>query len=259
MSCKIPLGKFALVDDEDQRMIDGYTWHINSVGYAVAHCSQRGELVLMHRLVMGCEKGDKRIIDHINGNKLDNRKANLRVTDQSSNSLNRGAQGSRGGAPSSPYKGVYWLKERQCWGTQFRGKYIGVFYNDRDAAVAYDNAVRKHGDQFARLNFPDGDSSVGVYQTAQRKGKGYKGSSSQYRGVTKIKNKKSWATQINAKGIKMTLFSSTEESAARIYDVLATAIFGDRALLNFPGEPLAPLSPKHGKKLREKIEARKVA
>lgn len=259
MSCKIPLGDFALVDDEDQRLIDGYSWRVNSTGYAMAYYPESNCEVLMHRLVMGCKKSDGNVVDHINGNKLDNRKENLRVTNQSSNSLNCGAQGSRGGNPSSPYKGVYWLKERQCWGTQFRGEYIGIFYNDRDAAVAYDNAVRKHGDQFARLNFPDGDSSGGACQIAQRKGKGYKNSSSQFRGVTRIKNKKSWATQINSRGVKMTLFSPTEESAARIYDALATAIFGERALLNFPGEPLAPLSPKHEKILREKIKERSAA
>ena len=72
--------KTVLIDIEDLPKIGKVS--INNTGYAVTRSQ------LMHRLFMGCVKGDGLFIDHINGNQLDNRKDNLRITTDSINKRN---------------------------------------------------------------------------------------------------------------------------------------------------------------------------
>lgn len=72
----------ALVDDEDARLVEGLRWYLHSGGYA---CGPGGT-VLMHRLIMGEPSGP---VDHRDGNRLNNRRSNLRVTDYSLNAFNR--------------------------------------------------------------------------------------------------------------------------------------------------------------------------
>jgi hypothetical protein len=78
----------AYTDPDDYPLISGYTWNINSLhGYAqTRERLGRDNLkpIFMHRLVMGAQ-GFIDVVDHINGNKLDNRKANLRVCSRSAN------------------------------------------------------------------------------------------------------------------------------------------------------------------------------
>ena len=72
-----------LIDEEDFDKVKGSKWVLNHCGYA-----RNTKQELMHRLIMGCVKGDRKIIDHINQNKLDNRKNNLRVVNKSINRIN---------------------------------------------------------------------------------------------------------------------------------------------------------------------------
>jgi hypothetical protein len=92
------------------------------------------------------------IVDHINRNGLDNRKANLRLATISENCRNRGI---RKGA-SSKFKGVHWCNTRKKWlvGIKLNGhrKHLGSFDNEIKAAKAYDEAAKKYHGQFATLN-----------------------------------------------------------------------------------------------------------
>jgi len=76
-----------LYDEDDLQLLLNYTWRLHPHGYVVASGVYEGEptTVLMHRVVM--QAGDV-LIDHINRNGLDNRKANLRVASCSDNQLN---------------------------------------------------------------------------------------------------------------------------------------------------------------------------
>ncbi len=91
-------------------------------------------------------------VDHKNGNKLDNRKENLRLSTHSQNGCNRGKQVNN----SSGLKGVTWNKERLAWHAQIgvRGKriHLGYFSNPGLAAMAYNHAAIKHHGEFAKLN-----------------------------------------------------------------------------------------------------------
>lgn len=109
---------------------------------------------LMHRLITDAPIGS--VVDHINGNTLDNRNANLRVGSQSDNLAN--IRVSRG---TSKFKGVYFNKEKSLWQASigFRSadgastvRYLGRFSSEEDAARAYDAAALTLRGLFAATN-----------------------------------------------------------------------------------------------------------
>ena len=75
-------GAIAIVDDEDYPILSRLTWYISDSGYAVTDTPVKH--LKMHKLIIGPIKS-KTVIDHINRNKLDNRKSNLRVVSHSVN------------------------------------------------------------------------------------------------------------------------------------------------------------------------------
>lgn len=107
----------------------------------------------VHRVITGALPNE--IVDHINGNTLDNRECNLRVTNKLGNNKNRWKWGTR--KTSSIYKGVTFNKKTNCWQASIMSnrvtRYLGAnFATEADAAKAYNKAAKElHGD-FARLN-----------------------------------------------------------------------------------------------------------
>lgn len=99
---------------------------------------------------------DGYVVDHINCDGLDNRRANLRLATRQQNKCNS-RPNSRGG--TSRYKGIFWAKDRKKWraAITFKGKTIrlGQFDNEVEAAKVRDAAAKKYHGQFAWLNFPD--------------------------------------------------------------------------------------------------------
>ncbi len=141
-------GKCALVDDEDFESVDAFKWYFNS-GYAVRGTKPR---IGMARSILG-ETGRNVVVDHINGDTLDNRKTNLRRTTQSKNCINRGKRKSK---TSSPYKGVSYVKKHANWMAYIcrdnRQHYLGVFKTEVAAALAYNEASTHLHGEFGRLN-----------------------------------------------------------------------------------------------------------
>jgi len=84
------IGKFALVDDKDFEMLNEHRWHCLNKGYAIRKIRVDGKrtALLMHRLIMNTPEGMD--TDHIDGNKLNNQKSNLRICTRSQNQMNRG-------------------------------------------------------------------------------------------------------------------------------------------------------------------------
>ncbi len=154
MAKLIPLtrGFSAQVDDNDFECINKYKWHLLSSGYASRTSSKltgRKE-ILMHRFVAETPSGME--TDHINGDKLDNRHSNLRISTHAQNAANRGKQSNN----TSGHKGVTWYAKRSKWQAQItvgkKHKTIGYFKDPKDAARAYDEAARKYFGEFAGLN-----------------------------------------------------------------------------------------------------------
>jgi HNH endonuclease/AP2 domain len=160
--CLIQVGNELLtkVDPEDFGFLSHWKWRIITAhGYVCRPINWRGggknnqSTIYMHRLIMGLEKGDGREIDHINHDKLDNRRENLRIVNRTQNLMNRRS------CAKSGYKGV--VKHCNRWlvymggGGGEKSTYLGSFPTPEEAAHAYDAAVRRIHGEFAWLNFPD--------------------------------------------------------------------------------------------------------
>jgi hypothetical protein len=150
-------GKVALVDDDTYEYLNQFKWfaHKNNSGpfYAVRTDRTSGKQIkiCMHRLIMGISD-PKILVDHKDRDGLNNQRYNLRMANKSQNNANRRAR--RNG--SSKYLGVCWDKREKKWRVQIKKngiiKHVGMFSNEDDAALAYnEKAIVMHGD-FARLN-----------------------------------------------------------------------------------------------------------
>lgn len=149
-------GNRALVDAQDVPLVAGYHWYLVNSGYAFAQCGD-GKRIGMHRLILGLADDDRRVGDHINRDKLDNRRCNLRAVTYAENNRRR-VCGKPAGA-TSQFRGVSWTSSKRRWRAAIRANYrtkcLGYFRNELDAARAYDAAARHFYGDFATLNFPD--------------------------------------------------------------------------------------------------------
>lgn len=150
-------GNVTIVDEEDVGILRAGEWFVNSKGYVVRR--GRGPGKRLHRRVMARKlrrnlRRDQ-LTDHLNRDKLDNTRGNLRLATQSQNQFNRG--------PDTGYrfKGVRLLRREKVnrWDARItcRGKrhYLGVFATPEDAARAYNAAaIILHG-EYVYLNDVD--------------------------------------------------------------------------------------------------------
>lgn len=160
---KIPLtrGKFALVDDADYERVVNYKWRLaprSRCFYAAGRKRGSSKSEYMHRVIL--EPRDGLLVDHINGDGLDNRRQNLRSCTPAQSVRNVGSLGGR-----SRYRGVAAVfgdieKPRSAWrwGARIREngvyRWLGQFRTQKEAAQAYDAAALRICGEFARLNFP---------------------------------------------------------------------------------------------------------
>ena len=149
---QIPLGDgvCAYVDAADYEWLSRWDWHLHG-GYAVR--SEKGKRVYMHRQIMQPPKG--MVVDHTNGNKADNTRANLNVCTQQENTHNRSK---RNGA-ASRFRGVSYNYNTRKWHARitFEGTrlHLGYFTEEIEAARAYDRKAVELFGESARLNFPE--------------------------------------------------------------------------------------------------------
>lgn len=135
---RIPLtkGYEAIIDEADLPMVADRTWHASvkegKFPYAEAPAKKNGRsiTIAMHRLLMAEPIG--LLVDHRNGNTLDNRRENLRITTHQGNSQNRIPTASSG------FRNVYFHKKTGKWMAavkfEARSYYLGLFDDPSEAA-----------------------------------------------------------------------------------------------------------------------------
>lgn len=197
-----------MVDDEDYEKFNKFKWHKCPYGYAVRSGrkeeNRRG--VKLHREVTNCPKGLE--VDHINRNKLDNRKENLRIVTRQQNAQNRGKTRTN----TSGFRGVF--KKGRGWAVQVyhNGKIHcgGSYQIPEDASVAADK-MRKH------LGFLDTETNYGIVSAPDKRGRigNNSNNSSGYRGVSWKKKNQKWVASVNNKGkvIHIGLFNNIKDAA----------------------------------------------
>jgi hypothetical protein len=158
---KLTQGYITLVDDDLYETLNAHKWCIQRSGNIVY--ASRGiwtansvKHIRMHRIVIGADPGI--YVDHINGNALDNQRANLRLCTYAENNRNRRV---RRADNTSGYKGVSWHIRRNKWHAHIRHEgrlqHLGYFDDPISAARAYDAAAIEMFGAFARINFPVDD------------------------------------------------------------------------------------------------------
>jgi hypothetical protein len=143
---------FAWVDPADADLVESYRWYSSHNGYAMS--TARGRPTLrMHRLVMGLGPGDPRRVDHINRDKMDNRRANLRLVTTAENGQNVPARGG-----SSRHRGVSWVTRLRRWRAEVvlagRHHFLGHFDDEDEAARAAADFRREH------MPFSEADTEI---------------------------------------------------------------------------------------------------
>ena len=221
---------FALVDDCDYEELSQYNWHKTKAGYASRYAGggrKNRMCIYMHRQIMNPPQG--MVVDHKNRDTLDNTRDNLRITDQSRNMQNARPRT----RSTSIYKGVYWNNEKRLWSAYIHvdGKriYLGRHVTQKDAAITYNEAAKKHFGEFALLN--EINPNLDDRPVAERKPP----KKTKYIGVVWDKNRSLWMARFTLNG-KVTSIGrfADETEAARARDKVAFEKLGYSAKLTFP-------------------------
>ena len=155
-------GKYETIVDAIDGDLAGMWWaimntHQSRSGHALHKTGGRKNVIRhwMHRVIMerivGRPLDRAEVVDHINGNGLDNRRSNLRLATVGQNNFNVGLRSSN----TSGYKGVSWRPEKRKWYVEIRayGKRVrlGYFNSAEEGYEAYCEAAKKLHGEFARL------------------------------------------------------------------------------------------------------------
>ena len=131
LSGKKANGKSVTVDDDDYKKYNHLVWHLSDTGYAVRR--NNGETTRLHRLIMNCPEG--LVVDHLNGNKLDCRKSNMRICTQEENTKNHHGT-----------KGYCYDKSKKKWIVRYKNKFCGRYETEEEAQRVYQLA--KSGQEY---------------------------------------------------------------------------------------------------------------
>ena len=161
--CTLPDGKSFIFDVDDLPLISRYSWSFDDHGYARSWSKEHGYFKL-HRLLIGLENPE--LVDHINGDRTDNRTSNLRTATTTQNAQNKGIHKTN----RTGFKGVT---------RHISGKYharicvnrrqisLGYYSDPLEAALEYDKAALFYFGEYARTNFMEGMHSEEILELDQ--------------------------------------------------------------------------------------------
>lgn len=146
---ELTMGYIAIVDDDRFEELSKFKWCARDSGWGV-YAGRGQPFVYLHRFLIGAMPGQ--IVDHKNGDSLDNRVDNLRFCTTSQNAANT----NKNKLGISGLKGVTWDKSGRKWSVRLRIGHsrisIGRFNDKEEAYRAYCKAVINHYGQFARVS-----------------------------------------------------------------------------------------------------------
>lgn len=209
------IGNYLLVDDHLYDEINKYKWYASArkskqkIKY-YAQTNINNKRIYAHRLILKCCLGDKKLIDHKDGNPLNNCLYNLRECNFSQNLANQ-EQRSKSG-----YKGV-WKQKSGSFGAVIgcngKEKHLGSYKTAEEAAQVYDfNAIQIYG-EFAKLNFPNIDYNLFKIPNHCR-------SNTNHRYIKYYKNKNKYKLDIKIKNKRYRLWFSSFDEAKKRYEEL---------------------------------------
>lgn len=235
---EIPLqnGMVALVDDEDFERINQYNWWAaqqnGKKSISVQRDAGNKECALLGREILGVYDSDMHVIRM--GEDLDYRKQNLRVVPKELASVlkSRSTKGS-----TSKYRGVSWNKRLEKWMVRIKGKYIGTFEDEDEAARVWNMHAKKEWGELAYQNEVGVDSRnplINIEKDKTNQHRSCKDRKRKYRGVSKVRDGV-YQVQAYKQNIRYNVgcFDS-EVDAAKAYDQKVYELYNDKAILNFP-------------------------
>jgi len=151
---KLTKGHTAIIDDEDYEKVSEFKWCYHNQGYAAGRRNKK--YLLMHRIIL--EVTDPKVfIDHIDCNKLNNQKNNLRIVTHQLNQANR----PRPRQNTSNYKGVSLVSYSKTWRARIMFNYkeinLGTYASKHEAAKAYNKKALELFGEYAYLNKIEGE------------------------------------------------------------------------------------------------------
>ena len=150
MNLLFSLWSCGFVDEDIYQKYRLCGWCFSSAGYVVARID--GKVQYLHRVVINPSRGE--IVDHINGNRYNNRRYNLRIVTARENALNQAIRSTN----KTGFRGVADRKGSYTAQITVHSKQIGLgTYSDPvSAAIAYNEAASRYFGAFAMLNeIPD--------------------------------------------------------------------------------------------------------
>lgn len=152
-SITLTKGYIALVDDADYKQLMIYTWSASENRKGGKVYATSNDKQYMHRIIMAAEK--HQLVDHIDGDGLNNRRYNLRFLANYSN-VQRAKIHYEPRAKTSQYRGVRKKLDGRVrpWQAMLASIHLGYFETEEEAARMYDSyAVKQYG-ELAFKNFP---------------------------------------------------------------------------------------------------------
>ena len=150
-------GQAILFDKEDYDLIKDYCWRVDACGYVVTSVKNNltgkyNQIIKLHRLLMSCPIDY--VVDHMNTNKLDNQKHNLRVCRQNENVKNHNVSKTS----KTGISGVNWNNANQNWRVRIGNINIGSYKNFDDAVKARKEAEEKYFGEYSYSNSMKGEN-----------------------------------------------------------------------------------------------------
>jgi hypothetical protein len=150
-------GQFAIVDLDDLHLVEPFNWFCDKQSggrlYAARHSPRdangKQQFIMMHRVILGVPQGV--LVDHEDGNGLNNRRSNLRPANTQQNKANSKLPRNN----TSGFKGVSLHRPSGKWFSRIKVDdkliHLGVFDDPAEAGAAYEAAAKQQFGEFARM------------------------------------------------------------------------------------------------------------